>query len=166
MNGSYVEDLLRVGNREFRDLWSHTHRRFETSGDDDLPVTFAGFEIARESDGSFTIDQTFYLKRLEQLDLSSTFENFRSLRMKVAWLANTRPDLQFEISQLAQVTQERFAKESKEFLKRLNSATRYAYDNVAHLKFQMLDQSSLRICWESRFERKITEEESHYVGPV
>ena len=42
INGSYVDDLLRKGDQKFLELCSHTHRRFETSCDDDLPVTFAG----------------------------------------------------------------------------------------------------------------------------
>ena len=33
----------------------------------------------------------------------------------------------------------------QKILKRINSARRYAYDNVVHLKFQKLGQSSLRI---------------------
>lgn len=65
--------------------------------------------------------------------------------MKVLWLANARLDLQFDIQKFILERQERFAKEFKEFLKRLNAATRYAYENVALRKFQKLDQSSLRI---------------------
>ena len=67
------------------------------------------------------------------------------MRMKVAWMANTRPDMQFEISQLAQVTQERFEKDTKAHLKRLNSIVRYNHDNVAHLKFPKLERSPIRI---------------------
>ena len=85
------------------------------------------------------------MKRIEQLDYSSPFSDFRSLRMRLAWLANTRPDLKFDISQLAQVTAKRFEEDAKAHLKRLNASIRYEHDNVAHLKFPMLDRSSLRI---------------------
>lgn len=67
------------------------------------------------------------------------------MRMKVAWLANTRPDMQFVIFQLAQVTRELFEKDAKAHLKRLNAITRYAHDNAAHLKFPKIDHSSPRI---------------------
>ena len=92
-----------------------------------------------------TMDQSFYLKELEELSHESDFSSFRSMRMKVAWLANTRPDLLFEISQLAQITQSMFEQDAKAFLKRLNGVIRYAHKNVAHLKFPSLERDDVRI---------------------
>ena len=40
--------------------------------------------------------------RLEELPAQCSFRAFRSMRMKSAWLADTRTDCLFEISQLAQ----------------------------------------------------------------
>ena len=145
INGSYVDDLLGAGTQEFRDLCKVTHRRFETSGNDEIPLTFSGFNISKISEGELAIDQAFYLKNLEQLQLETTYPDFRSMRMKVAWMANTRPDMQFKISQLVQVTQERFDKDAKAHLKRLNFIVRYAHDNVAHLKFPKLERRTIRI---------------------
>ena len=65
------------------------------------------------------------------------------MRMRVVWLANTRPYMKFGISQLAQVTQERFTENAAAQIKRLNSSVRHAYDNIAHLPFPMLDVKSL-----------------------
>ena len=70
------------------------------------------------------MDQTVYVKRLEELDPSSNFSDFRSVRMRLAWLANTCPDLLIEIYQLAQITLERFNEGSAAHWKRLNSAIR------------------------------------------
>ncbi len=70
------------------------------------------------------MDQIFYLKNLEELDLSVTFSQFRSIRMKVVWPTNTRPGMQFEISQLAQVILDRFNQDAKAHLKRLNNIVR------------------------------------------
>ena len=67
------------------------------------------------------------------------------MRMKVAWSANTRPDMQFEKSQLAQVTHDRFAQNAAAYLKRLNAVVRYAHNNVAHLLFPNLDMIIIRI---------------------
>ena len=67
------------------------------------------------------------------------------MRMKLALLSNNRPDLLFEISQCAQVALERFKTKAQAFWKKLNSAIRYANNNVAHLKFQKLELSSVRI---------------------
>ena len=67
------------------------------------------------------------------------------MRMRLAWLSNTRPDLLFEISQMAQITLERFKEDAQAHWKRLNAAIRYATKNVAHLKFASLELNSLRI---------------------
>ena len=62
------------------------------------------------------------------------------MRRRLAWLANTRPDMQFEISQLAQVRNDAAA-----HLKNLNTIMRYAHDKVAHLLFPKLDLATIRI---------------------
>ena len=67
------------------------------------------------------------------------------MRMRATWLSNTRPDLQFEISQLAQVTENRFKEDAAAQLKRLNNVVRHAHDNIAHLSFPNLDLNSIRI---------------------
>ena len=145
INGTYVDDLLRAGDNGFHKKCAQTHERFETSGDESLTLIFAGSALTREPDGSITISQSPYRKQLEFLDKSSTFSDFRSMRMKLAWLSNTRPDLLFEISQLAQITSYRFATSANACIKRLNSAVRYALDNDASLKFRRLERDSLRL---------------------
>ena len=45
INGSYLDDLIRAGARKFRKASQVTHMRFETSGDEELPLTFAGLYI-------------------------------------------------------------------------------------------------------------------------
>lgn len=67
------------------------------------------------------------------------------MRMKLARLASTRPDCQFEISQFTQVTEERFNAERSGFIRRLNKATRYATDYRISLRIPKLETSSLRI---------------------
>ena len=67
------------------------------------------------------------------------------MRMRLAWLPNTRPDCQFEISQLAQVTENRYLAEQPTLVRRLNRATRYAVDNRVSLKISTLEQNSLRV---------------------
>ena len=91
------------------------------------------------------MDQNFYLNELEELIHKIYFSSFRSLRMKVAWLANTRPDLLFEISQLAQITESMFEQDAKAFLKRLSGVVRHAHNNVAHLKLSCLERDDVRI---------------------
>ena len=145
INGTYVEDLLRAGDVEFRRKCQVTHEKYEISGDESVPLVFAGFTLSRNSDGSFSIDQNQYRKQLEYLDKSSTFSEFRSMRMKLGWLANTRPDLQFEISQLGQITRDRFRNNARVCVKRLNAAVRYVIDNAASFKVRKLKRGGLRI---------------------
>ena len=63
--------------------------------------------------------------------------------MKLAWLANTRPDCLFEISQLAQVTEEMFLQDSKMTLQSLNKAV--AIDNCIPLQIAKLNQEFFRV---------------------
>ena len=58
INGSNVDDLLRAGGNDFRNICNKTHERFETSGDETAPLTFAGFNIEPKRDVPFTIDQS------------------------------------------------------------------------------------------------------------
>ena len=99
INGTYVNDLLRAGNAQFRLKCELTHKRFETSVDAEIPMTFAGFHVTRPKHYPFSIDQNLYVTKLEELDPWTDFPIFRSLRMRLAWLSNTPPDLLFEISQ-------------------------------------------------------------------
>ena len=63
----------------------------------------------------------------------------------MAWQANMRPDLQFEISQFVQDTADRFSKDAVAQIKRLNAAIRYTRNNVAHLPLPKLNLRSIRI---------------------
>jgi len=69
------------------------------------------------------------LRNLEALDKNASYSAFRSMRMKLAWLANTRPDCLFEISQLSQVTEDRFKTDKQRLIRQLNKAVKYAVDN-------------------------------------
>ena len=80
------------------------------------------------------------MRRVEALPLNAKFTDFRSMRMRFAWLANTRPDCLFEISQLAQVTEDRFAKEGAAAIRRLNKATKYTTENRISIKIPRLDK--------------------------
>ncbi len=84
LNGSYVDDLLRAGTPAFKDRCQAIYRCFETFGDESMPITFARFQISKKDKHCVTIYQTFYLKKLEDLDMSSAFSEFRSLRMRMA----------------------------------------------------------------------------------
>ena len=65
--------------------------------------------------------------------------------MKLAWLANTRPDCLLEISKLAQVTKERFEQEPRECIKHINRVVKYATRNRLTLRVPRLDVNTVRV---------------------
>ena len=145
INGTYVDDLVHTIDNEFRKKCAKTHQAFEKIGDNRPPFTFSGFNVSVTDNESLSIDQNLYRKQLEYFYNSSTFSEFRSMRMKLAWLANTRPDLQFAISQLAQVTQARFDTNAMGYVKNLNSTVRYGHDNAVSIRFPRPECSSIRL---------------------
>ena len=67
------------------------------------------------------------------------------MRMKLAWMVNTRPDVAVDISKLAQITEDTYGNDSKYAVKRLNSAITYANDNLLQIKYPQMDLESVRI---------------------
>lgn len=106
-SGGYVDDMVRAGNGNFRQLLSKTAETFRLDHDEQLPCEFSRFFLNQDKDGTVWHRQPKYLKQLETLPLEAPLSSFRRMRMKLACLANTRPDCMFEISQLAQVTYNR-----------------------------------------------------------
>lgn len=145
LSGTYVDDLLRAGNRQFRQNTTKTTNKFDMTKDSPLPFKHTDFSLSRDSENNVIIDQHHYLRKLECVPLGSAVKSFRSIRMKLAWLSKSRPDCLFEIAQLAQVTEEMFLQQPSAYIRRLNKAIKYATDNRIALKIPKLHRSSLRI---------------------
>lgn len=75
-HGSYVDDLLRTGDREFKNFCFKMHERFETNRDELLPMTCSGFNIQRGTIFLYSMNRTFKEKRLQELHNSSSFSDF------------------------------------------------------------------------------------------
>ena len=84
INGSYVDDLLQAGTNEQQTHADATFERFETTGNQQAPFTFAGMHIT-ESDNIYHIDLDFYMSKIEQIPSDAEFSTFASMRMKLAW---------------------------------------------------------------------------------
>ena len=74
-----------------------TLERLETTGNQQAPFIFAVMHIT-ESDNMYHIDIDFYMSKSEQIPSNAEFSTYASMRMKLAWLANIRPDVVLEIS--------------------------------------------------------------------
>ena len=144
LSGCYVDDLLRCGNFEFEKASSKTKERIELAESFRLQSEFTGFLID-EDRHSFFIDQNNYLRKLESLPKDATFGEFQSMRMKLAWLSNSRQNCLFEIAQLAQITDEMFKKSAPTIIRRLHKATKYAVENRIRLRIPTLEKSSIRV---------------------
>ena len=79
------------------------------------------------------IKQVFYMSKIEQISSDGESSKFASMRMKRAWVANTRPDIVFRISQISQVTLYMYEKDIIKPFKRLNKVVKYVYDHRASI---------------------------------
>ena len=108
MSSNYVDYLIRAGDRHFKEVAQQTREMSGMAEDVRPPCNFTGFALHRSNDGSMQMKQHVYLRQLEELPMDSKFSRFRSMRMKLASLSHTRPDCMFEVSQLAQATEDKF----------------------------------------------------------
>ena len=130
----YVDHLIRTGDKSFKKLCSKTEEKFDMAENQPLPCIFTGFSLSQATPGTIVQDQHEYLRKLKELPLDASFSHFTSMRMKLARLSNTRPDCLFEISQLAQVTEEIYEAKKRGVLRRINRAVRHAMQNRISLK--------------------------------
>ena len=126
LSGTYVDDLLRAGNADFKKLSEQTGKHFDMKEPTSLPCEFSGFRLNFNDDAIMVQTQTHYTNKLFNLEIDATFTMFLSMRMHLAWLSHTRPDCLFEISRMAQITEDTFNSTKPTGVKTLNAATRYA----------------------------------------
>ena len=92
LNVIFVDDFLRVENNEWKHQAHSTLQRFDTTRNKYSPFTLAEVNITETPDLTF-IDQDLYMKRIEQIPNEADISTFSYLLTKLAWPANTRPDL-------------------------------------------------------------------------
>ena len=63
----------------------------------------------------------------------------------MAWLSHSRPDVLFEVSQLSQITIDRFKLERSDIIKRVNRIFKYAQENLVSIRFPKLDKDTLKV---------------------
>ena len=142
---TYVEDILQAGNDEFSDLVKKTEETFQCKRRNYDNVQFAGIEIETNENG-FHIHQKSYLSKLPILEKNSSFKHFRSLRAKLSWAVNSRPDIPCAVAQSTQVTEELFEKEQGKLIKSLNSIVRHLKKTLGLiLRYPKLDKESVSL---------------------
>ena len=121
-----------------------TLERLETTANQKAPVTFVGMHIY-ESDSMHHIDLDFYKRKIEQILSDAESRKFACMRMRLAWLANNRPNIELEISQIAQVARAMFEKDIIKHFNCLTKAIKYVDDHKPFNCIPNLDYTSLRI---------------------
>lgn len=146
LSGSYVDDILRTGNGLFRNKTANkTKNASEMTEDSTLPIEFTGFAVKKDQDGELILDQHHFLRKLECLPPNASLNRFRSMRMRLAWLINSRPDFLFDIAKIAQVIEDMFYERPKHYIGQLKKVIKYATDNFTTVKILKLDMESLQI---------------------
>lgn len=59
------------------------------------------------------MDQSEYISKISLVPEDGEYKAFASSRMQLAWLAHSRPDIMYEVSQFTQVTSERFEEDRR-----------------------------------------------------
>jgi hypothetical protein len=147
MSGTYVDDLCRAGTTDFEKHVAHTSERFDAKPPQDLPATFTGFEATGNTQIGYQLSQVRYIQTLVLLDVEAKdFSAFASLRMKLAWIAYTRPDIAFAVSQNSQVTITRYKENSKELTLSINKIVKHLLESASlTLKYPKMHRSSLHL---------------------
>ena len=113
-------------------------------GFDEMPMKFEGIYICYTPEHTHAISRFLYVKKLTQLQEEATFKEFCSMRVYLAWISNTKPDILQEITQRAQTTQLRSEDMHKKFVRRINKGVQYAQDKSGRVPFPRFSVKGLR----------------------
>lgn len=140
----YVDNLQITGYTDFRKLCGKTHKSFQMGADESLPRDLLVFAEQRL--------RWHHYNKPEMLLTQARKSITRSYVLRISiyvnlldWFANTLLDHLFEISQLFQVTEERFNNKRVSIIRRMNRITMYATDNPLLLKKSVLYRVYFRV---------------------
>jgi hypothetical protein len=141
----YVNDTLQAGDQKFVELSELTQRRFQCRPREWNNVEFAAVEIETK-ESEFVVHQQRYISKLMPLSKDATFKQFRSLRAKLSWITQTRPDVSCAVALAAQVTEDRYNGDPGEYIKQLNRFIKHQKKIPdLPLRFPKLELSTLRL---------------------
>jgi hypothetical protein len=104
LSSTFVDDLLQAGTEEFRgDVVRELQKSFEIKGPVESPLMFAGVEVKE-----YLLSQYSYIRSLKSLPENAPYKDFRSVRARLAWVVQTRPDICCVVAMASQVTESMF----------------------------------------------------------
>eukprot|EP00171_Calliarthron_tuberculosum_P018036 IDg18036t1 len=143
LSGVYVDDLLQTGNSGFKRLTELTGRRFDSTQRKFMGSKFMGMDFRQATDHSFELDMDNFIDGLELSPVPTTYELYRSMRAKLAWITNCRPDVACAVAKAVQVTPELF--NATVDAKMLNKIIRHLKRKRLKMTFPQLHRDSLHI---------------------
>lgn len=122
-----------------------TAEKFDMADDKEIPCNCTGFSLSRENFECIKLAQEEYTRGLRPIPEDGDYRCFASARMKLAWLAHSRPDVLYEVSQLAQVTREYFEEERRTVIRRVNKVIAFVKSKPLAISFPKLDKDTLQV---------------------
>lgn len=143
LSGTYVDDILRAGDPEFKIEATHLKKaKLDTKEAERIPFTFTGVEVTGDPSNRF-ISQKRYIQSLQLLPCDCDFQLFGSMGAKLSWVVNSRPDIACAIAFASEVTEKTFESdyvlELNKFIKHLRKIS------DIRLRVPKLDADSLQI---------------------
>lgn len=142
LSGSYVNDILRWGDNQFRERCTATAKKLDVKDEDERPCSSTCFLIAPRPFDDISICRTDYANKLRLMQTDGSYFLSRSVRMKLACLSHTRPDTLFEVSQLSQVTSVRFDEEPKRYIRDSNKVRKPVKHRQVRIALRVLERST------------------------
>ncbi|KAA8491399.1 hypothetical protein FVE85_7820 [Porphyridium purpureum] len=142
--GVVVDDILVFGQARAFQAEACVAAGLEHKGISKPPFTFNGIRM-HQTQNELLTDQDAYIDRCFEAGIPSveTFEDFRSMRGKLMYLATgTRPEIQFAVAKLSQVTEESYC---ADHAKKLLGTAKYVNAFRVKLRYPRLDPKTLRL---------------------
>lgn len=89
------------------------------------PTKFTSFVLGRDKDGNYVIDQNAYSRNLECIPPDASFQQPSVIAHETDLVNKLAPDFLFEISQMAQVTEEICNEQINAVLRRIDRGIKY-----------------------------------------
>lgn len=96
----------------FKAMTDHIPQSFESKQPEYRPFVFAGRNIARKKKRIF-LEQNNYTEKVEKLNENASFEDFRTTRLRLAWINLTRPKILVDVNIVSEVTKDIFQQDLK-----------------------------------------------------
>ena len=141
--GTFVDDSLLAGDKNFQSHSSQTLTKFESRQREWDNINFIGCNLKMLETGEIQISQSEYLRKIQPVSKGSDYEEFRSMRARLAWICHSRPDICAAISMTAQITAASFNAEKITVLNKVIKHLQKTADNA--LLYKKLDVDSIAI---------------------